>query len=245
MASVTFPSNSSARCRLQASGPKPRCRSPRIRQVSKSKRRVWPWVALGFVVLLLIPVAILVVPILVHQNGGQSTVVDSGEEWPLTATAVGDDDRIRTIDVHPVEAGGAVDTSSLEPGQRLVVSGIGFDTGQGIYVAICKIPDGPATKPGPCLGGVPSTEAGEEFDAGTVQFAPSNWINDDWAWKLFGARSYDDAATGTFTAYLEVVSPVGEGIDCRTDACGIFTRNDHTALSDRVQDVYVPVDFVG
>jgi hypothetical protein len=78
-----------------------------------------------------------------------------------------------------------------------------------------------------------------------VQYAPSNWINDDWAWKLFGARSYDDLAAGTFTAYIEVGDPAGSGFDCRVDKCGIFTRNDHTALNDRVQDVYIPVGFAG
>lgn len=211
--------------------------------MGKSKRKVWPWVAGAVVAVLLAVAAVFVVPILLHQDGGQSTVVDSDDEWPLTATAVGDDGRTRTIDVHAVEPGGAVDTSELEAGQRVVVSGTGFDTGQGIYVAICKIPDDSATKPGPCLGGVPSTETGEEFAEDSVQFAPSNWINDDWAWTLFGARSYDDAETGAFTAYLEVPSPTGEEVDCRADACGIFTRNDHTALNDRVQDVYLPVAF--
>ena len=210
--------------------------------VGKSKRKVWPWIVGAVVVLLLAVTAVFVLPILLHQNGGQSTVVDSGDEWPVTATAIGDDGRTRTIDVHAAAPGEQVDTSAIEPGQHIVVSGSGFDTGQGIYVAICKIPDG-GEKPGPCLGGVPSTEAGEGFAEGSVQFAPSNWINNDWAWKLFGARSYDDAETGTFTAYLEVPSPVGEEVDCRKDACGIFTRNDHTALNDRVQDVYLPVAF--
>lgn len=213
--------------------------------VGKSKRRRWPWILAAVLVLLLVPTGVLLLPILLHQDGGQSTVVASGEKWPLSATAEGEDGRTRTIDVHSSEPGSEVDTSALEPGQRVVVSGTGFDTGQGIYVAICKVPVDAATKPGPCLGGVPATEAGEGFDAGSVQFAPSNWINDDWAWKLFGARSYDDAATGTFTAYLEVGTPAGEGVDCRTDACGIFTRNDHTALNDRVQDVFVPVGFAG
>ena len=211
--------------------------------MGKSKRKVWPWIVGAIVVLLVVPTVVLGLPILLHQDGGQSTVVESQDDWPLTATAIGDDGRTRTIDVRSAEPGGTVDTSALEPGQHLVVSGTGFDTGQGIYVAICRIPEDPATKPGPCLGGVPSTEAGEGFAEGSVQFAPSNWINDDWAWKLFGARSYDDAATGTFTAYLEVVDPVGDGVDCRTDACGIFARNDHTALNDRVQDVYLPVAF--
>lgn len=193
-------------------------------------------------VVLLIPVAILVVPILTHQNQGQSQLVDPGEQWPLTATAKGDDGRDRTIDIHPVEPGGDVDTSALREGDRFVVSGTGFDTAQGIYVAICTVADDPATKPGPCLGGVPENDGVEQVE-GSVQFAPSNWVNDDWAWKLFGARSYDDAATGSFTAYIEVTSPVGEGVDCRTDACALYTRNDHTALNDRVQDVYIPVAF--
>ena len=70
-----------------------------------------------------------------------------------------------------------------------------------------------------------------------------DWINDNWAWKLFGARSYDDLTAGTFTAYIEVGDPAGDGFDCSVDRCGLFTRNDHTALSDRVQDLYIPVAF--
>jgi hypothetical protein len=111
-------------------------------------------------------------------------------------------------------------------------------------VAICVIPDDPATKPGPCLGGVP-TQTQQDVADGTVQYAPSNWINDDWAWKLFGSRGYDDPTAGTFTAYLEIPSPIGEGIDCTESACAIYTRNDHTALRDRAQDVYLPVGFAG
>ena len=76
-----------------------------------------------------------------------------------------------------------------------------------------------------------------------MQYAASNWITGDWAWKLFGARSFDDVAAGDFTAYLEVGAPSGAGFDCAVDKCGIFTRNDHTALTDRGQDVYIPVGF--
>ena len=193
-------------------------------------------------VVVLIPVAILVIPILTHQNAGLSNQEESGERWPLSVTAEGDDGRTRVLSVHAVEPGAAVDTSALEVGERLIVSGTGYDATQGIYVAICVIPDDPATKPGPCIGGVPEQEA-TQSTVGAVEYAPSNWINDDWAWKLFGARSYDDLETGTFTAYLEIGDPVGEGFDCREQACGIYTRNDHTALGDRVQDVYIPVAF--
>jgi hypothetical protein len=78
-----------------------------------------------------------------------------------------------------------------------------------------------------------------------VQYAPSNWINDDWAWKLFGARSYDDREAGTFTAYIEVPEASDDHVDCREVACAIYTRNDHTAAADRVQDLHIPVGFAG
>ena len=198
----------------------------------------------GAVVLVLAVVAIVAVPILTHVNQGSANQDDAGEDWPLEATATGDDGREREIVIHSVEPGGTVDTSSLAPGDRFVVSGTGYDPARGIYVAICAIPDDPTVRPGPCLGGVPSTE-GEAVEEGSIQFAPSNWINDDWAWKLFGARSYDDRATGTFTAYIEVPPTSDEKVDCRAVACALYTRNDHTASGDRVQDLYIPLGFTG
>lgn len=198
------------------------------------------------VVVLLVPVAILGLPILLHQDGGSSHQEQPVEQWPTFVTARGDDGRERELRVISPEPGGAVDTSTLEVGERVVVSGTGYDASRGIYVAICAIPDEPGGKPGPCLGGVPSTEpTGDPVASDVIEWAPSNWINDDWAWKLFGARAYDDVATGTFTAYLEVVDPKAEGIDCTVDACAIYTRNDHTALGDRVQDVYIPIGYAG
>lgn len=195
-------------------------------------------------VLLLVPVAFLGLPILLHQDGGLSHQEQPVEQWPTHVTAHGDDGRDRELSVISPEPGGTVDTSALEVGDRIVVSGTGYDASRGIYVAICAIPEQQGGKPGPCLGGVPSTEpTGDPVASDVIEWAPSNWINDDWAWKLFGARSYDDVATGTFTAYLEIVDPVAEGIDCTIDACAIYTRNDHTALNDRVQDLYIPVGY--
>jgi hypothetical protein len=186
--------------------------------------------------------AVIGVPILLHQDQGLSHQAPAGQEWPLTASATGDDGRDRSIRVEAAE--GALDTSALEPGQHLIVTGSGYDPERGIYVAICAIPADPSIKPGPCLGGVPDQDA-QEVDEGTVQYAPSNWINDDWAWKLFGARSYDDREAGTFTAYLEVPAASDDHVDCREVACAIYTRNDHTAAADRVQDLYIPVGFAG
>lgn len=192
---------------------------------------------------ILIPAAVLGLPILLHQDGGASNQQESADEWPTTATAVGDDGRTREITLLSTEPGGTVDTSSLTPGDRIVVSGTGFDGGQGIYVAICAIPETPAMRPGPCLGGVPDTESTDGENE--IQWAPSNWINNEFGWTLFGARAYDDTDSGTFTAYLEVASPKGESVDCTEVACAIYTRNDHTALGDRVQDLYLPVAFAG
>ena len=212
--------------------------------VRAGARRVrWWWIVLAVAVVVLVPVAIVLIPILTHVDQGESGQIAPVEQWPTSVTATGDDGRTRSFDVLSPEPGASVDTSMLQQGDRIVVSGTGFDAGRGIYVAICKIADDPGTKPGPCMGGVPEQEGAAEGTVGAVEYAPSNWINDDWAWRLFGARSYDDAETGTFTAYLEVGDPVAETLDCTVDACGIFTRNDHTALADRAQDLYVPVAF--
>jgi hypothetical protein len=208
---------------------------------TRSRRRRWPWITGLALVVVLIPVAIIAVPILSHQDQGLSHQQDAAQQWPTQATAEGDDGRTRTIAVTG-EDGDTLDTSALNAGQRIVVTGSGFDSSRGIYVAICAIPEDATVKPGPCIGGVPDQQQ-ETVQAGTVQYAPSAWINDDWAWKLFGARSYDDVDAGTFTAYLEVGQPRADNLDCTRQACGLFTRNDHTALGDRVQDLYIPVAF--
>jgi hypothetical protein len=206
-----------------------------------SRRRLWPWIVAAIVVLLLVPIAMIVVPIVTHESAGQSNQQQAEEKWPLSATATGDDGRTRSLSVAG-ENGEPITTEALVRGERIVVSGTGYDGSQGVYVAVCVIPTTPAEKPGPCIGGVPAQQQ-DDVAAGTVQWAPSNWINAVWAWRLFGARSYDDTAAGDFTAYLELGDPLGEDADCIANDCGIYTRNDHTALNDRVQDVHVPVKF--
>jgi hypothetical protein len=199
------------------------------------------WVVLAVVVALLAAVAILVVPILTHVDSGLANQRPSAQQWPLSASGLGDDGRERTLTVAAAD-GSPLDTSALTAGQKLIVTGTGFNGRQGIYVAICAIPADPKLKPGPCIGGVPDQQQ-QDVAAGAVQYAPSNWINDDWAWKIFGARSFDDVEGGTFTAYVEVGEPVTTELDCTVTACGIYSRNDHTALRDRSQDLYVPVGF--
>jgi hypothetical protein len=98
---------------------------------------MWWWIAAGILVVILVPVAIVVVPILTHVNQGSSGQADSGDDWPTSVTATGDDGRTRTLSV--AADAGALDTSSLAPGERIVVTGSGFDANQGIYGAICVV----------------------------------------------------------------------------------------------------------
>jgi hypothetical protein len=216
-------------------------KTPRDESTKKKRRVRWWWIAIAVLVVVLIPVAIVAVPIITHHNHGLAGQVKATIDWPLGVTGNGDDGRTREFSVTAAD-GSALDTSALTVGEQLIVKGRGFDASQGIYVAICRIPESPSIKPGPCIGGVPDQKA-QKVAKGTIQYAPSNWINDDWAWKLFGSRSYDSVSKGTFTAYIVVGPPSDGKLDCTSESCGIFTRDDHTALSDRVQDLFVPVRF--
>ncbi len=203
--------------------------------------RVVLWAVALVVALVLAFTAYLLIPILTGGDQGSSGQARV-QGFPLNVEATGDDGRTRTLSVRS-EDGSALDLTSVTAGDRLVVSGSGFDASTGIYVAVCKVPDSVDLKPGPCLGGVPDIEAEQTGAEGEVQWAASNWINDDWAWRLFGARSFDDPDAGTFTAYLLLPESSDEFVDCVVDSCAIYTRNDHTALENRVQDLYLPLSF--
>ena len=208
--------------------------------IPTARRRRWLWIVGGVLVVLLGVIAAVALPIVWHEpqgSSGQARV--AAGEYPIEVTATGDDGRIRMLSV-TTESGSAPDLGAVAAGDRLVVTGAGYDGNRGLYVAVCRIPDELDGKPGPCLGGVGSQEV-EQFEAGVVQWAPSNWINEAFAWRLFGARNFDDTASGAFTAYVELPAVADENVDCSVDACGLYTRNDHTAASDRVQDLYFPL----
>ena len=213
--------------------------------MASRKRRILllaGWVAGITITVAAIVTAWIVVPIVTSSPSGSSGQSLDVEGYPSTVTATGDDGRVRTLEA-VFANGDDRDLSALVPGDRIIVSGSGYDPGTGIYVAVCKVPEAPNERPGPCLGGVPSTEEDGDTTRGAVEYAASNWINDDWAWRLFGARSFDDRAAGTFSAYLEIPAKADENVDCTEVRCGLYTRNDHTALDDRVQDLYLPVSF--
>lgn len=181
----------------------------------------------------------VIVPILTHQSAGSSGQQLSDELLPQVS-AVGADDRTRTLRVESAE-GELADVGALAPGKELEIIGSGFDAGIGIYVAICAIPASPDEKPSPCLGGIPNG-ADDGAAAGDAALS-SVWITDDWAWRAFATQGYQDPETGSFVAHITVPEPVMEGLDCRTTRCAIATRADHTASSDRIQDILLPVAF--
>lgn len=200
------------------------------------------WSLLAVVVVAIGFVAWLVIPILLGEPEGTSGQALNVEGYPTSVTATGEDGRTRTLSATLEGAEGRT-LEGLVAGDRIIVSGSGYDAASGIYVAVCQVPEDSFTRPGPCLGGVPSTESSGDGVEDVQEFAPSNWINDDWAWRLFGARSFDDRDSGTFRAYIEIPGFADENVDCSAVRCGLYTRNDHTAIDNRVQDIYLPVSF--
>ena len=216
-------------------------RVSRLTGFSSGPLRVLLWVLAAVLTVAIAFSLYLALPIFLGGATGQSGQ-QAVEGYPSSVTATGDDGRTRTLSVH-TEDGSDATLDALTPGDRLVVSGSGYAPDSGIYVAICRISEDPDEKPGPCLGGVPELDETEQSTPGAIEWAASNWINDDWAWKLFGARSFDSVEQGTFTAYLLVPPPADEFVNCQLETCGLYTRNDHTALDNRMQDIYLPVSF--
>ncbi len=101
-------------------------------------RRLWLLAPAAVVVVLLGVVAVMAVPILTHRDQGVAEQVQAVEEWSSSATAEGDDGRTRTIAAAD-ESGAPIDASALAEGQRIVVTGEGFDPERGIYVAISPV----------------------------------------------------------------------------------------------------------
>lgn len=201
-------------------------------------RRIAQWAFLALAVVVLGGALAVIVPIVTHQSqGGSGQQVPEG--FVSATSAVGADGRKRELAVETPD-GEAADLSAVRPGEELVVRGEGFDASIGIYVAICAIPSSAEQRPSPCLGGVPEgVETGDTADGALT----SAWVTDDWVWRSFATGGYDDAGEGSFTARIAVPAPTTEGLDCRETRCAIATRADHTAGSDRVQDMLLPVAF--
>ncbi len=198
--------------------------------------------ALGLLLVLLLILALVVlVPMLTRVSAGPANIQSQPPGSPV-ATSTASDGRTRTIEVFAADGVTPATLTAVQPGDRFVVRGSGFDAGTGIYVASCRIPDDPTEKPSPCLGGIPENAQASKApsEQNTAEFLETSWITSSWAWRAFATGSYEDETLGTFTAYLIIPEGSADGLDCATERCGIITRNDHTAASDRGQDLYVP-----
>ncbi|MYT92326.1 hypothetical protein GTY40_14935 [Streptomyces sp. SID8359] len=123
--------------------------------------------------------------------------------------------------------------TGLDPaGQKIRVTGEGYGTTAGIYVALCK-DNGANRVPSPCLGGA-------DMSGGSKN---SQWIvppGDPYEGELalpFGPG-------GTFDVEIEIKAK-GDGLDCADVPCSVVTRADHRSSGDRSQDVRIPVTFAG
>ncbi|WP_444962667.1 cell wall protein [Nocardiopsis sp. M1B1] len=131
-------------------------------------------------------------------------------------------------------------TSGLDPeGETVTVTGSGYDTAKGIYVALCDTSGaGPDQAPSPCIGGVDM-----EGSSGASVWVSSNPppYGEGLAVPYSGG-----GADGGFSVELRVRAS-DENTDCADPGteCAVVTRNDHTRSSDRGQDVFVPVSFGG
>ncbi|MET9970480.1 hypothetical protein ABZZ80_32360 [Streptomyces sp. NPDC006356] len=122
-------------------------------------------------------------------------------------------------------------------GETVTVTGSGYNTAKGIYVAFC-VDNGAGKTPTPCVGGVDmSGESGA-----------SAWISSNPPSYGEGlAKPYEGSGhKGSFSVRLKVRAK-DANTDCTKSGvkCAVITRNDHTRGGDQSQTVRVPVTFGG
>ncbi|QXJ22334.1 hypothetical protein AGRA3207_003320 [Actinomadura graeca] len=116
-------------------------------------------------------------------------------------------------------------------GATVRVRGTGYNTGKGVYVALCR-DNGAGKAPSPCGGGADTTGK-----AGASQWVSSNP-------PPYGkGLAVPYGPGGTFDVTLRIGAALSAGADCAEVRCAVVTRADHTRTSDRSQDVRVPVTF--
>ncbi|MDG4830886.1 hypothetical protein O7627_16440 [Solwaraspora sp. WMMD1047] len=115
-------------------------------------------------------------------------------------------------------------------GERVTVTGSGYDETKGIYVAFC-VDNGAGRLPTPCGGGADLSGS----------LGASHWISSN-------PPSYGEGLAvpygpgGSFRVQLSLTAKIGD-VDCTVRTCSVVTRNDHTRSADRGQDVRVPIRF--
>lgn len=124
-------------------------------------------------------------------------------------------------------------SADLDPdGEKLRVTGSGYDTAKAIYVALCK-DNGDGKIPSPCIGGADQSGTGSS----------SHWIVPKGD-PFEGTLAIAWGAGGTFDVEIDIKAK-DNGVDCAQVVCSVVTRVDHRNSGDRSQDVRVPVTFEG
>jgi hypothetical protein len=124
-----------------------------------------------------------------------------------------------------------VSNTIIVPNSKVTVTGKGFDTKIGIYLALCKIPEY-GLRPSPCGGGVNMSGKSKS----------SIWISNE-------APSYADGLAskfgknGSFKRVLRLSPIINNEVDCRKVRCAITVRADHTRSENRNYDLFIPVKF--
>ncbi|MGI5425727.1 hypothetical protein [Streptomyces sp. CA-179760] len=120
-------------------------------------------------------------------------------------------------------------------GETVTVTGSGYNTEKGIYVAFC-VDNGPGRTPTPCVGGVDMS--GESGASAWISSDPPSY--GEGLAKPYGGSGHD----GTFSVKLKVRAK-DANTDCTKTGvtCAVITRNDHTRGGDQSQTVRVPVAF--
>jgi len=128
--------------------------------------------------------------------------------------------------------------SGLDPaGETVTVTGSGYNTEKGIYVAFC-VDNGAGKTPTPCVGGVDmSGESGA-----------SVWVSSNPPSYGEGlAKPYEGSGhKGSFSVQIKVRAK-DANTDCTKSGvtCAVITRTDHTRGGDQSQTVRIPVTFGG
>ncbi|MGY1577743.1 hypothetical protein [Streptomyces sp. MN13] len=128
--------------------------------------------------------------------------------------------------------------SGLDPaGETVTVSGTGYNTEKGIYVAFC-VDNGSGRTPTPCVGGVDMS--GESGSSAWVSSNPPSYGEGL-------AEPYQGSGhKGSFSVRVKVRAK-DANTDCTKSGvtCAVITRNDHTRGGDQSQTVRIPVTFGG
>ncbi|MFI6012370.1 hypothetical protein ACIBAG_26740 [Streptomyces sp. NPDC051243] len=129
-------------------------------------------------------------------------------------------------------------SSGLDPnGETVTVTGSGYNTEKGIYVAFC-VDNGAGKTPTPCVGGVDMS--GESGASAWVSSNPPSYGEGL-------AKPYEGSGhQGSFSVRLTVRAE-DANTDCTKSGvkCAVITRNDHTRGGDQSQTVRIPVTFGG